>query len=89
MAKVNKTVVEEVRRFAKDRDEMFERTRTRAGAEFQSAFDLEALLRNPTLYLKILFTHSGASVVKRMMTEAEKVGKAHAERLQSINNRNA
>jgi Na+/H+-translocating membrane pyrophosphatase len=70
--KAKREVVEEVRRFAKDRDDLFERTRT-----------------NPTSYLKVLFTRAGASVVKEMMVEAEKAGKAHAERLQQTNNRSA
>ena len=87
MATAKKEVIEEVKRFAKDRDDLFERTRTKAGVEFQRGFDLDALLRNPTSYLKILFARAGASVVKEMMGEAEKAGKAHAERLQQTNNR--
>jgi hypothetical protein len=85
--KAKREVVEEVRRFAKDRDDLFERTRTKAGAAFQRTFDVDALLQNPTSYLKVLFTRAGASVVKEMMAEAEKAGKAHAERLQQTNNR--
>jgi hypothetical protein len=79
-----KQVVEEVDRFAIERDAIYERTRAKAVRLFRDEFDADALLKDPEKYIKTLFVKLGSRVIKEMIPMARKAGRDHAERLQSV-----
>jgi len=89
MAIAKKAVIAEVKRFAVERDAIFDRTKEKAGAAFAKQLNVDAIMANPAGYLKLLFTKVGVQVVKEMMPEAQKAGKKHAERLFKTTDSNA
>lgn len=82
-AAAKKEVVEEVRRFGRERDALFDKAKAKAKAQFVEALNADAVTRDG--YLRALFAKIGARVVKSMVEEARKAGKEHAERLLQTN----
>lgn len=80
-AAARKEAVEEVRRFGRERDALFDKAKASAGTAFAEELNADAVIRSAEGYLPMLFSRLGARVVKAMMGEAQKAGKAHAERL--------
>ncbi|MDD5391086.1 MAG: hypothetical protein PHD37_17245 [Gallionellaceae bacterium] len=81
MKNAKQGAVAEVRRFADERDALFERSREKADAEMRSGWNVDALLANPTAYLKVVFAKVGVGVVREFAGEARGLGRTHAEKL--------
>jgi hypothetical protein len=83
--KIRDGVLDEVKRFGKERDAIFDRTKKIAESEIKRSLIVDDILSSPESTLKKLFASVGLRVVRQMMADAKKAGTDHAERLQSIN----
>lgn len=80
-AATRKEVVEEVRRFGRERDALFDKAKAEAGPAFAKELNADAVIQSAAVYLPMLFVRLGIRVVKSMMAEAQKAGADHAARL--------
>lgn len=83
-APARKEAVEEVRRFGRERDAIFDKAKASAGSSFAEELNADAVMQEG--YLRMLFVRLGTRVVKAMSDEARKAGREHAERLLKTRN---
>jgi hypothetical protein len=76
--------VEEVRRFAKERDVLFDRAREHASGMMAAGWNVDALMGSPRAYLRARFSTLGHRVIRDLEAEARRVGSEHAEKLVQI-----
>jgi hypothetical protein len=87
MAKAKESAVMEVRRFAKQRDEQFDRAKRSAGNVLAVGWNTKALMRNPKKYLKEKFAKDGLAVVRELLPDARALGRDHAEKLGQLDDK--
>ena len=76
--------VEEVRRFAKERDVLFDRAREHASGMMAAGWNVDVLMGSPRAYLRARFSTLGHRVIRDLEAEARRVGSEHAEKLVQI-----
>ena len=76
--------VQEVRRFAKERDALFDKAKEHATGIMAKGWSVDELLKNPRRYLQMRFSALGREVVRELEPEARRVGGEHGDRAKEL-----